>query len=95
MKDLTFEQENLRKLLTELLYKGIFHLSYQDLRKEIGLETKYRRYADFKRFILKPVLSNLRTTLGVDLWVQEIRGKHGIETLRFGVMANIIHTEGR
>lgn len=60
-----------------------FTLGLWELKKDLGLEDKYKEFRDFKTRVLTPTLGDMKELLGVRLDVEMIRVGRKVAKLRF------------
>ena len=59
-----------------------------ELRDELGCPKTYERYADFKRFVLKPAYEEINGDSDISFEVEEIKIKSKVTSLKFHIKSN-------
>lgn len=73
------------ELLQNYAYKGVRRFELEDLRYKLGIydDTKYSKYAEFKRNVLNPSIDSINESTSLDIKLNEIRYGRKIGAIEF------------
>lgn len=66
-------------------FKGGFNIKLDDLKKMFMLETKYKLYGDFKRYVLITARDEINETTDIEIEFQEVKEGKKVDSIKFHI----------
>lgn len=71
------------ELLKQFNSTGVYHVSLVNLKSILGLQDKYPRYADFKKFVLTKAVKEISEVTDLEVTLQEYKKGRKVDSIRF------------
>lgn len=71
------------EMLMQYRDTGVCKIGVEELRNRLGLEDKYKKFSDFKKYVVEIAIEQINKHAGIDSDVEYIRKSRAVESLVF------------
>lgn len=71
------------EMLMQYRDTGVCKIRVDELRKRLGLEDKYKKFSDFKKYVVEIAIEQINKNAGINASVEYVRKSRAVESLVF------------